>query len=178
MFEVTLFRSYFITAFVVVLLFLFGRSMLMRPTFKESHHETEAEKASRILQKAKRMCPTDTSIDDLLTKAKGIDGPAFCKKGPKPTELCRCFSVCLGWYDDTPCKMKHVQKMLGGTFNLKTSQVNVACEKRGRDDESNEKYSSENGWWLLLYYYYYIILLWLLIIVMMATPFADRHLPH
>eukprot|EP00435_Cladocopium_sp_Y103_P069386 s147_g33.t1 len=29
----------------------------------------DAEKASRFLQKAKRMCPTDTSIDDLLAKA-------------------------------------------------------------------------------------------------------------
>eukprot|EP00438_Fugacium_kawagutii_P020695 Skav229151 [mRNA] locus=scaffold2275:116280:129027:- [translate_table: standard] len=29
----------------------------------------DAEKASRFLQKAKRMCPTDTSIDELLAKA-------------------------------------------------------------------------------------------------------------
>jgi len=30
----------------------------------------DAEKATRMLQKAKRMCPTDTSIDDLLAKAQ------------------------------------------------------------------------------------------------------------
>ena len=30
----------------------------------------EAEKASRFLQKAKRMCPTDTSIDELLAKVQ------------------------------------------------------------------------------------------------------------
>ncbi len=87
--------------------------------------ETEAEKASRILQKAKRMCPTDTSIDDLLAKAKG-NQPSFADVFP-----------CVWAGMMTPCKMKHVQKMLGGTFNLKTSQVNVACEKSGRDDESN-----------------------------------------
>ncbi|CAJ1434438.1 unnamed protein product [Effrenium voratum] len=34
----------------------------------------DAEKASRFLQKAKRMCPTDTSIDDLLAKAASGGG--------------------------------------------------------------------------------------------------------
>lgn len=34
----------------------------------------DAEKAIRFLQKAKRMCPGDTSVDDLLAKAQSGDG--------------------------------------------------------------------------------------------------------
>eukprot|EP00434_Breviolum_minutum_P031674 symbB.v1.2.028009.t1/scaffold2909.1/size67485/1 len=41
----------------------------------------DAEKASRILQKAKRMCPTDTSIDDLLAKAAS----GGCSPGASPS---------------------------------------------------------------------------------------------
>lgn len=45
----------------------------------------DAEKASRFLQKAKRMCPTDTSIDDLLAKAAaGATGGSSPGASPSP----------------------------------------------------------------------------------------------
>ena len=48
-----------------------------RRVFSGQRHK--AEKASRFLQKAKRMCPTDTSIDDLLAKAGDLKHLRKCR---------------------------------------------------------------------------------------------------
>ena len=44
----------------------------------------DAEKASRFLQKAKRMCPTDTSIDELLAKVpEASASPPHTRSAPE-----------------------------------------------------------------------------------------------